>query len=161
MDIVIIFILALVGSILFSSIRVLYKLNWSIKAYKEYWLYSEGYTKIFMSHLKLFAAILIITGGSYFAANAFSAEWKILNGGSVMIGIQSSGNSSIFCVEKGINNTRNSNFTWNQNIVSKRGLLFGRPIQFVGGVNYTHHSCESNPDSVGYDKWGPFIGLIY
>lgn len=165
MDIILIFIIALALAIIYESAKVVFKFKGNLKAkliaYKEYWLYSEGHTKILKSHLKLYLVCLLLTAASLIVGRAFSADWRILDGGSVIIGVQGSNTKSVFCVEKGINNKDNSNFTWNQNILSKRGTLWGRPIQFVSGINYTHHSCKANPDAVGYDKYGPFVGLIY
>lgn len=137
-----------------TSLRVFLKKGWSLKAYRDYWLLSEGRSKIIKSHLILFAFLVGTPAILMYANNSHAAGW--FDGGSFTAGIQLSGEPSVFCKQQGISGKSNSNFTAEQNVYT-----WDTPYEISVGIFATHHSCDVNPDARGYDKAGPMFKVTW
>ncbi len=136
-----------------TDIRVFLKVGWSIKAYKLYWLTSEGKSGIIVSHIKLFTVMMVIPTVLMFVNGAFASDSGWLKGGYFVGGIQYSGEPSVFCQQRGIGGNSNSNFT-----VAQKMYTWSSPKAKVSIGGYaSHHSCDISPDAKGYDKFGPMF----
>ncbi len=135
----------------FDTLYIFTKIGFSAAKFEKYWRYSEGKSNIMLSYLKLFIVPILLAISLISINKAIPSEVRWLDGGSVFVGLDTSNDRSVFCVEKGINNTTNSNLGAQQNIVSYSNVVLSG--------KYTHHSCFANPDEKGYDKLGVELRL--
>ena len=146
MDDICVFAVSYAVYLALDTVYIFTKVGYSAVKFEKYWRYSEGKSNIGLSYLKLFIVPIVLAFVLMSVNDAISKEVKYFDGGSVFVGLDTSNDRSVFCVENGLNNTTNSNLGVQQNIVEYSNVVLSS--------KYTHHSCFANPDEKGYDKVG-------